>query len=142
MKIMKKIVFILFSLIFSTVSVQARRAMVKAGKQLTHPTTVTYPISCSGYVSIYRHPYTYPYAGVAFRSYNSLNTYNSEPVGVSVWPKVFIGAGVLFLVYLVYSGFDEKNQTPHSRNAKQDICYPNLVHTHSVELANGGILVR
>lgn len=149
---MKNYIFLNLMFFFSTISVQAG-AFVKVGRQLTRPTTVTHPITPTVHVPTYRYryAYTYPYAGVALSSYNSLNTlntlntYHSQPDDDPIWPDVLIGVGILFLVYLAYSGFNEKVQIPYtySRNAEQNICYPNLVHTHSVELANGGgILVR
>ena len=139
---MKMIVCILLSLItFSTVSAKTGKA-IEVEKCLQRP-TVAYPMHRGSYVSTNRYPYTYPFAGVALHSYTSPNTYPSEPVGVPVWPKVVIGAFCVFLVYLIFTSFCDKDQTPYRNDTKLDICYPTLVHTHSVELANGGgVLIR
>lgn len=141
---MKKFVFVLLSLIaFSTASANTGKALVKAGKNLRHPSAVEYPLNRGSYVSTNRYPYTYPYAGVAFQSHTSPNTYPSEPVGVPVWPKIVIGTFCVFLVYLVFSSISEKNQAQYNNYTKHDNLYPDHIHSHFVELANcGGVLIR
>lgn len=141
---MKKFIFVLLSLIaFSTASAKTGKAFREVEKCFRRPSTVAYPIHRASYVSTNRYPYTYPYAGVALQSYTSPNTYPSEPVGVPVWPKIVIGAFCVFLVYLVFSSFSEKDQTYYNYYTKHDNLYPDHIHSHFVELANGGgVLIR
>lgn len=143
---MKKFVLILLSLIaFSAVSAKTGKALIEAGKYLRRPSTVAYSIHRASYVSTNRYPYAYPYtysnAGVAFHSDTTPITYPSEPVGIPVWPKIVIGAFCIFLVYLVFSSFSEKNQTQHNYTKHENL-HPQL-HSHYLALANGGgVLIR
>ncbi len=138
--------FLLFMLIgFAVTTTQAKRAFVKAGKQLTRTTAVAYPISKAGRVSKNHYPSTYSYVGVARHFYSGQNSYPSEPVGIPVWPKVVIGVFALVVLFLIFSTFNEKEQNQKISDfcILNDDSYPHISHSQSVELANGGgILIR
>lgn len=141
---MKKILLFML-IVFAVTTTQARRAYVKAGKQITRKTTEAYPISQAGRASTNHYSRTYSYVGVACRSYSNQNGYPSEPVGVPVWPKVIIGVFGLAVLYLIFSTFNEndQNQKRSDFHVLHDGSYPHISHSQSVELANGGgILIR
>ena len=146
---MKKVIVLFFaSLIAFTASAQVRAVVVTAERQLRNPRVMVNTGVRANTMSTCRYSYAIPYAGIAAHSYATYNnSYSSvaEDSDPLIWPYVMLGIGALGLVYLVFSGFYEKEQEVTSLKGEPYRAYyqTSTSRPHIVELANGGgILVR
>lgn len=143
---MKKLLFILVSLIAITATAQVRSAVVASERQIVAPRTMaTYN---KGTFCSVRTNYLVPATGAYCTDATSRTFYqavSNTPEDTIEWPALFFGGGALLLLYMLYSGIRKETiiKMPQPHHMVTRSYTEESQRIHHITLANGGgVLIR